>query len=41
MWWYATHLLYTPKSKNTTIVRATNDAISSFNKLNPFSWDMG
>ena len=34
----ATHPLYTPKSKNTTVVRATNDAVSSLNKLNPFNW---
>ena len=34
----ATHPLYTPKSKNTTVVRATNDVVSSLNKLNPFNW---
>ena len=34
----ATHPLYTPKSKNTTVVRATGDAVSSLNKLNPFNW---
>ena len=34
----ATHPLYTPKSKNTTVVRATNDVVSGLNKLNPFNW---
>ena len=34
----ATHPLYTPKSKNTTVVRSTGDAVSSLNKLNPFNW---
>jgi hypothetical protein len=34
----ATHPLYTPKSKNATVVRSTGDAVSSLNKLNPFNW---
>jgi hypothetical protein len=34
----ATHPLYAPKSKNTTVVRATNDVVSGLNKLNPFNW---
>lgn len=34
----ATHPLYTPKSKNSTVVRASNDVVSSLNKLNPFNW---
>jgi hypothetical protein len=34
----ATHPIYAPKSKNTTVVRATNDVVSSLNKLNPFNW---
>lgn len=34
----ATHPLYTPTSKNTTVVRSTNDVVSGINKLNPFNW---
>ena len=34
----ATHPLYTPNSKNTTVLRSTGDAVSSLNKLNPFNW---
>lgn len=34
----ATHPLYTPKSKNTTVVRSTGDAVSNMHKLNPFNW---
>ena len=34
----ATHPLYTPTSKNTTVVRSKNDVVSGLNKLNPFNW---
>jgi len=34
----ATHPLYTPNSKNTTVVRSSGDAVSSLHKLNPFNW---
>ena len=34
----ATHPLYTPKSKNATVVRSTGDAVSNMHKLNPFNW---
>ena len=34
----ATHPLYTPKSKNATVVRSSGDAVSSLHKLNPFNW---
>jgi hypothetical protein len=34
----ATHPLYTPKSKNATVVRSSGDAVSNLHKLNPFNW---
>lgn len=34
----ATHPGYTPKTKNTTVVRSTGDAVSGLKYLNPLNW---
>ena len=34
----ATHPLYTPKSKNSTIVRSSGDLVSNMHKLNPLNY---
>lgn len=34
----ASHPLYTPKTKNTTVVRSKGDSVSALKYLNPFNW---
>jgi len=34
----ASHPLYSPKTKNTTVVRSKGDSVSALKYLNPFNW---